>query len=371
MATNNFLPFCPTDSGTNLLSQVDYAAATNRDIGNQPGVASSKLNNKAIRQSAFITSQIAQFIADKTGSNVLDDADTDKLLGQMNAALLPLSPSITKYITGSGSHNMTYKFFIDSGNATAAATYTNNAVTFTVKTTVASGTQVEMTGGGSPAVSGTLTKTGGAGDATLTFYAVRVPIYYKLKVVGAGGGGGPSGSSNVADGGSGGSTTFSVSGGSAILTATGGGGGLRSANQGGVGGTFTINSPAVGVGCIGGSGGGGFYHGTATTEISNGSSGAGSFFGGAGGGGAAQAAGAAGAANTGGGGGGGGSEATAGNYGGCGGGSGAFIDAIISSPSAVYDYAIGAGGSAGVAAADGHGGGLGGSGLIIIEEHYQ
>jgi len=48
MATNNFLPFSPTDTGTNLLTQVEYAAATDRTIGNQPGVASSKLNNKAI-----------------------------------------------------------------------------------------------------------------------------------------------------------------------------------------------------------------------------------------------------------------------------------------------------------------------------------
>ncbi len=371
MPTNNILPFCPTDSGTNLLSQADYLAATNRDIGNQPGVASSKLNNKALRQSAFITSQIAQFIADKTGSNVLDDADTDKLLGQLNAAILPLAPSLTKHLSGSGATTTTYKFFIDTGSATAAATYTNNSVTFTVKATVASGNQIEMTAIGAPAVSGTLTKTGGTGDSTLTFYAVRAPIYLKIKMVGAGGGGGPSGTSNVSDGGTGGSTTFSVSGGSAILTAVGGTGGSRAGNTGGVGGSVTINSPAIGYGLVGGNGGGGFYHGTATSELTNGPSGASSFFGGSGSGGPAQGAGGNASANTGGGGGGGGGEGAAGCYGGTGGASGGFIEAYIYSPSATYDFAIGAGGAAGVAAVGGHDGGLGGSGIIIIEEHYQ
>ena len=50
MGTNNFLPFCPTDSGTNLLTQGEYAVIATRTTGNQPGIASSKLNNKAIRQ---------------------------------------------------------------------------------------------------------------------------------------------------------------------------------------------------------------------------------------------------------------------------------------------------------------------------------
>ncbi len=83
---NNILPFCPTDTGTNLLTQAEYVAASDRTNGNQPGVASSKLVNKAIRQSAFISSQIAQYISDKTGSSVLDDGDTATLLAIMVAA---------------------------------------------------------------------------------------------------------------------------------------------------------------------------------------------------------------------------------------------------------------------------------------------
>jgi len=89
MATNNFLPFSPTDTGTNLLTQVEYAAATDRTIGNQPGVASSKLNNKALRQSAFITSQLAQWLSNVIDQNVLDDADTAALLAQFYTGFSP------------------------------------------------------------------------------------------------------------------------------------------------------------------------------------------------------------------------------------------------------------------------------------------
>lgn len=83
MATNNFLPFCPTDTGTNLLTQADYIAATDRDIGNQPGVASAKLNNKAIRQATFISSQLAQYISDQLSENVADDGNTSNFLAQI------------------------------------------------------------------------------------------------------------------------------------------------------------------------------------------------------------------------------------------------------------------------------------------------
>lgn len=89
MATNNFLPFSPTDTGTNLLTQVEYAAATDRTIGNQPGVASSKLNNKALRQSAFITSQLAQWLSNVLDQNVLDDANTAALLAQFYTGFSP------------------------------------------------------------------------------------------------------------------------------------------------------------------------------------------------------------------------------------------------------------------------------------------
>lgn len=89
MATNNMLPFCPTDTGTNLLSQTDYAAASDRTNGNQPGIASSKLVNKAVRQSAWMASQLAQYIANATGLDVLDDQNSTNLLTAMTTAFVP------------------------------------------------------------------------------------------------------------------------------------------------------------------------------------------------------------------------------------------------------------------------------------------
>lgn len=87
MATNDILTYCPTDTGTNLLTEAEYLADADRVSGNKPGVARSKLVNKALRQSAFIASQLAQYIANQTGNNVLDDNDTATLLANMTAAL--------------------------------------------------------------------------------------------------------------------------------------------------------------------------------------------------------------------------------------------------------------------------------------------
>jgi hypothetical protein len=66
-----------------------------------------------------------------------------------------------------------YVFTITAGNATVGATFTNNGHTFTVLATIASGTVLFTSGTGAPQSSGTLTKSGGTGDATLTFSAAE------------------------------------------------------------------------------------------------------------------------------------------------------------------------------------------------------
>lgn len=65
-----------------------------------------------------------------------------------------------------------YTFTVTSANATIGATYTNNGQTFTVTATIASGTTLLMTGTGAPSASGTLTKTAGTGDSSVTFSVV-------------------------------------------------------------------------------------------------------------------------------------------------------------------------------------------------------
>lgn len=360
MATNNFLPFCPTDTGTNLLTQVEYAAASDRTNGNQPGVASSKLNNKAIRQAAFVASQVAQAVSDVTQVNVLDDGVTASFLAKLNATILRLAPKITTYAGTSGNWNAEYVFFIASGNATVGATYTNNAVTYTVTATVASAVMVKMTGNGAPATSGTLTKASGSGDSTLTFYAVRAPLFLRLLVVGGGGGGGGSDVGGGNAGSAGQNSTF----GSTV--ANGGSGGPGAANSdGGAGGGYTAGIVTAGVLVAG-------ARGTATNAFTGlsiaGGNGGNTPLGGGGSGGAVGAAGNIGTALTGGGGGGGGGTTSA--VSGGGGGGGGYVNGIVNSPASTYAYAVG-GGGAGGSGGSSRNGATGGSGFIMVEEHYQ
>lgn len=365
--SNEFLPFTPTDTGTNLLSQADYSTATDRTIGNQPGIASSKLNNKAIRQATYVVSQISQFVADKTGADVLDNALPARLLAQINATLKFINPKVTRKTSGTGTHNVSFHFFIATGSATTGATYTNNGVTYTVASTIASGVELTATGNGIPAVSGTLTKTGGTGDATLTFYAARAPLYLNVKMVGGGGGGGGSSSFTVHNGNTGatgGNTTFGLD-----LTANGGIGGTGGnvgGNSGGTGGTASISGTAVGIATTGGGGGGGGV--TAATNFPViGGTGAGP-----GGGNATSfsTTGGAGVANTGGGGAGASCASDAsGSVGGGGGGAGGYIDAVLNTLVYSYSYAVGAGGAGG--AGGSQTGGDGGTGAIEIVEYYQ
>ena len=64
-----------------------------------------------------------------------------------------------------------YTFTVTSANATLGATYTStNGQTFTVNATIAGGTTLISTGSNAaPTSSGTLTKTSGTGDATITY----------------------------------------------------------------------------------------------------------------------------------------------------------------------------------------------------------
>lgn len=74
MAANEILPFA-TDGGANVLTQAEYAADTQRTSGNVPGVARSKLVNKAARQAAFVSAMVGQFVADQAGADVIDNGD--------------------------------------------------------------------------------------------------------------------------------------------------------------------------------------------------------------------------------------------------------------------------------------------------------
>lgn len=198
--------------------------------------------------------------------------------------------------------------------------------------------------------------TSGSGTYT-TPTSPRIPVYIRVRMVGAGGGGGGL-NAGASNGGAGGDTTF----GTALLTAKGGAGGTSA----GIGGAATtgsaVNSPATGTVIEGGAGG---MPGGSTANSCGGHGGV-SVFGGAGQGGyPATTDGTAGATNSGSGGGG---AQNAGASGAGGGAAGAYVDAIITGPSATYSYAVGAAGTAGAGTRPG---GAGGSGYIEVTEYYQ
>jgi hypothetical protein len=362
---NDFLVFAQGGSA-NVESQAAYSADANRTDGNQPGVASSSFNNKALRQANAVTSQVAQSVSDLMGVDTLDDATPAKLLQQIKATLQRLQPVITSYLSGSGNHNLSYYFFIATGSATAGATYTNNSVTFTVAATVASGTLIRMTGNGAPLAAGTLTKSAGTGDTTLTFYAVRSPVFLYSEGIGGGGGGAGSGTSGA----TGGSTGVATSFGTTLLVGSPGVGGASGTAAGGSGGAGSLGTGPEGEAGSGGDGGSAWSSNTSGTTAGVGGVGGTGIFGGAGYGGVGSA-GAAGKTNSGAGGGGGGLAGTNNAACGAGGGAGGFFKAYIKTVLSTYAYVVGTGGAAGGAGTSGFAGAAGAAGRIMVVEYFQ
>lgn len=280
-----------------------------------------------------------------------------------------VSPTVQKFLTTGTTTG--YFFTVSSANATVGAVYANNAINFTVLSTIAAGTQLWTSNvSGSPLSSGTLTKQSGTGDSTITFSAEAplatyttptspAPLYIRVTMVGGGGGGG--GGNNTSSSTTGSPGTPSVFGAS-FLIANGGAGAV--VDGGGVGGTASLGS-AIGVALAGGSAQGGVQGGSSGSGV--GGIGASSPFGGAGAS-FISNAGIAAIANTGSGGGGGSSNSSSSSIGGGGGGSGGFVDAVISTPASTYVYAVGAGGAGGSSTQNG---GNGGSGLVLVTEYYQ
>lgn len=85
MPTNDFKPFA-TSPGANVLSQADYNALTALLTGWQSGVAKSTEVNKAMRQATFIAAAIAQFVADSSGQDVLDDGSIANFVTKLKLA---------------------------------------------------------------------------------------------------------------------------------------------------------------------------------------------------------------------------------------------------------------------------------------------
>ena len=86
MAKNDFKPFA-TGAGANVMSQADWEALPALLSGFISGPAKSAQVNKAIRQAAFIAAALAQYTANKSGLDVLDDGDVSGFIAKMTTAL--------------------------------------------------------------------------------------------------------------------------------------------------------------------------------------------------------------------------------------------------------------------------------------------
>lgn len=322
------------------------AYLTNADVNAAAAIAYSKLNLAGGIVNADVNAAAA-------------------ILGSKISFTRPSGARLTSTGTATG-----YMFTITSGSATQGATYTNNGNTYTVVATIASSTRLFCTQASAPQASGTLTKTAGTGDSSITFSAavafatyilpVPAPNWLIVEGVGAGGGGGGSGSGSNGSGGNGGDTVWGP--GSIIF---GGGGGVSAA-----GGTNTIDGSFITLsdwpGMVGSTGG---THGSSAACLLPGGAAGLSPYGG--GGQAGTGTGAAGKANTGSGGAAGGIGIINSGITGRGGSSGGFAKVLINNPSATYIYIIPAGGAAGTSGTSGNTGGAGATGGLNLFWGYN
>ncbi|MFA1277849.1 hypothetical protein ACDI90_20565 [Klebsiella quasipneumoniae] len=215
MATNNFKPFA-TASGANVLSQTDYEALAALASGFLSGKASSAQVNKALRQATTMAAVLAQFMADNSGSDVLDDGDTATLLSILESAI---------GISASG-RLLSVKVFTASGPWTKTA----GATKARIRAWGAGG------GGQGTSTSGTGAASGAGGAYVEGLYDISA-ISGDSIVIGTGGEAVVAG--NSGNGGDGGDTTLANLG----ITAGGGKGGNATGNSaGGVPGAPTVGT---------------------------------------------------------------------------------------------------------------------------------
>lgn len=118
--TNEILPFASTNTGTNLLTQAEYTSDAQRTTGNQPGIARSKLVNKAMRQSSLLAAGLAEFIADYQANNVTDSLTPQDIADYLVAAITAVSP-VTPDATTTVKGKARYATGTEAANGTEAA----------------------------------------------------------------------------------------------------------------------------------------------------------------------------------------------------------------------------------------------------------
>lgn len=110
MGINQFLPYA-TAGGANVVDQATYAAAAYVATGRGSGILPSAVYNKIARQGNFVAAGLAQFMADQTGDDILDDGNLTNFVAQLEAAVTAITSN--NFTTGDG--KLTMKIVADSG----------------------------------------------------------------------------------------------------------------------------------------------------------------------------------------------------------------------------------------------------------------
>ncbi|HCR1052245.1 TPA: hypothetical protein OMU08_003867 [Enterobacter kobei] len=259
MATNNFKPFA-TAANANVMSQADWEGLPALLSGFTSGKAASAEVNKAIRQASFIAAALAQYTANKSGLDVLDDADLNGFITKMTTAFGKDFQALDATLTAlaglaTGANKLPYFTGADTaaqtdltqiGRDVIGQTTVANLLTYlglgdgtgrliNVQTFTASGTYTPTVGtkfviaevlgggggGGSNAATPSSGAAAGAGGASGAYAVCKhTPTGPVSVVIGAGGAGGISTAAG-ADGSTGGTSSYGA------VSAPGGRGGPR------------------------------------------------------------------------------------------------------------------------------------------------
>lgn len=162
-ASNDFLPFA-IDPSANVATQAAYVADGTYIDGFQAGLAKSTLMNKALRQASFISSTLAQLVANTLGAAVIDNGSVSAFLTQLTA-LFGTKP-------GGAALELLYQSAVNVTSFLAAPTTAGQQLAFDGTHIVWAGTFVSGTNGHKISPSGDieqwLEQTFGAGSIIIT-----------------------------------------------------------------------------------------------------------------------------------------------------------------------------------------------------------